>query len=50
MFGDKIKGRHWVFIIGIVCASMTGIWNTDVALEMLNLLLIMGVGIALVKY
>lgn len=44
---DKIKGRHWVFIIGFICAMITAIYNTAIADSILVLLLFIGVGLAL---
>lgn len=45
----NIKGRHWVFIIGIIATVITSIWSPETAGNMSLLLLFMGIGIVICK-
>lgn len=44
---DRIKGKHWVFISGFVTITLVSTYNTEIAMEMIKLLFLTGVGIAL---
>lgn len=42
---NNIKGRHWVFIVGLLLACITSIWSPSVAESIIFLLGLIGVGI-----
>jgi hypothetical protein len=44
---DKLSGRHWVFIIGIIAAVITSRWNNETASNIVELLFLIGIGIFL---
>lgn len=44
---ERIKGRHWVFITGFIMAMITASYSPDVAINMIGLLALIGVGILL---
>ena len=44
-----MKGRHWVFIVGIIATVVMAIVAPEAADDMILLLLFMGIGIALTK-
>ena len=44
---NKIKGRHWVFILGIISMVISSIWSPVTANDIGTLLILAGFGIVL---
>lgn len=45
----NIKGRYWIFIIGFISALVTSRWSPTVAIQMIELLFCIGLGIAITE-
>lgn len=41
----EIQGRHWVFILGFITTALVALYNTEVAVKLVELLFCIGIGI-----
>lgn len=42
---NKLSGRHWIFIIGIISALIVSRWSEETAASIIVLLLCCGAGV-----